>query len=128
MANTAVVEHTLTIGGVALSVSETLSEEGLQSVDISVATATTDQEVAVQIHNTEAEYVMVSSDKNVSMQTNDGAAPDDTIAIVAGKPLVWRKGAGIPFPFAGAVTALFFTNVSGATAAIKIRVLGGATP
>ncbi len=56
------------------------------------------------------------SDESLTVKTNSSSAPQETISLVAGKPLTWDTDESYPEPFAGNVTALYLTN-SGALSA-----------
>lgn len=55
-----------------------------------------------------------------------GVAPDTTISLLAGVPLVWDSLAYFSQPFAANVSTLYVTNSSGAGANLKIRTLANA--
>lgn len=54
--------------------------------------------------------LIIVSDQNLTIETNSGGSPDDTINLVAGIPLEWSKsGNYFPCPFTVDVTGLYIT-------------------
>lgn len=59
----------------------------------------------------------------VAASTVTGVAPDTTIALKAGVPLIWTPGGYFAQPFAADVSMLRVTNASNIPASLKIRTL-----
>lgn len=124
MATTLTFLISLTEGSTVTSASESISVEGVQKVvSASIPGETTDQQVVFSADVTQLEFLLISSTQAVTIETNDGTTPDDTLSIAAGKPLWWRKSAGIDCPLGTDVTTLYVTN-AGATAA-TLTILAG---
>lgn len=70
----------------------------------------------------------IVSDQDLTLETNSSSAADDTIAMVANKPLVWYDGCGYDKHFTADVTTLYFSNAGATTANLTIDVLKDATP
>ncbi len=104
---------------------DTITDGGALVFDEQVATAQTDLEFTFAFTKTKLKSIFMVSDQNVRICTNDthSGSPGETINLVAGKPYMWTGDDGPYFanPFAGNVTALYITNVSGQTANIIIR-------
>ncbi len=124
--------HTYALGitavGVALAYEVDLTADGETSLDLTVADGVTDQLTTIAIDFSELEGLFIYSDYAITVETNDGTTPDDTIAIAAGVPMVWYTGCDHANPLTADVTAFYITNASGSTANIKIRVLQDSTP
>ncbi len=69
----------------------------------------------------------ISSDKAVTIKTNDSTTPQETITIAAGIPLIWNANSGVN-QFAGDVTAMYVSNADTGPAEMKIRILHDKTP
>lgn len=105
-----------TQGGVALIDGETVS------------TGETDYEINFDLDVSACKSFYLESDQDVTFETNDGAAADDTIALKANKPYIWHADDYNSFLLGTDVTSVFITNASGATATIYCVALFDATP
>jgi len=121
---------TMTLGysaaGVGTAVSQSVTKTGTGSLDIreAIADETTDGEVAYVVDVSQLVAVFILSDQALTIETNDGAAPQETISLAAGVPLMWHDGlADAGCPFSDDITALFVTNASGAIANLSIMTL-----
>jgi hypothetical protein len=118
------------LSGLGPDLSQALALSGPSAImlDEAIADGSTDLQVACAFALTGLQAFLLVSDQALTVKTNNSGAPQETLAIAAGKPLIYLPGTGAPALFAGAVTALFVTNASGATAALKVRVLHDSTP
>ncbi|MDZ4250311.1 MAG: hypothetical protein U0990_09510 [Candidatus Nanopelagicales bacterium] len=105
------------------------------SFDEPIADAQTDKLVNVAIDVSALQSFYMVSDQAVTIETNDGTTPQETIVLKANEPLSWIKGSnqlgGADYPavpFGGDVTAFFVTNASGSAAQLKIEILQDPTP
>jgi len=110
----------------------TYTGSGTVSFEETVTTGTTDKEVAFVLdvaaaHN-EVELLYIHSDRDISFQTNNGGAPDNTIALTANRPYVWASDMESPCLLTVDVTAAFLTNASGETATVRVEALIDVTP
>lgn len=117
-----------TRGGASISQNVTLTAEAGQVIDVSVAGSTTDQRVNVAIDVSQLTHIFLLADGALTIQTNDGTTPDDTITLAAGKPLVWYSGCGLTCPLTVDVTDLYLTNAGGSAVALQVRIQADATP
>jgi hypothetical protein len=60
-------------------------------------------------------FVLVS-DQAITLETNDGGSPQETVSLLANVPLVWTHDSYHACPFSGDVTGFYFTNASGSAA------------
>jgi hypothetical protein len=75
------------------------------------------------------EALLITSDKEVVMETNNATTPDQTFTIPAGGALLWVKNMlTVANPITIDVTKLFFTNNSTEPARIQAQKLEDATP
>ena len=93
--------------------------------DIAVGT---DVQVTIAIDVSAVKAFYIVSDRAITLETNSGGSPVNTIALLAGIPYFWHTSMYDTFKLTTDVTAMFFTNASGATAAVKVRVLQDPTP
>jgi len=124
-----VMSRGMSLGGTALAQSETLT--GTLSTllfEEQVPDSSTDLEVVLAIDVSAVKAIHIQSDQDVTIETNDGTTPDDTIALKANKPYQWSTNDYHTFVLGTDVTSIFVTNASGATATISIIVLTDPTP
>jgi len=105
-----------------------VSDSAALIIDEAVADSSTDYEIACTLDQSEIAGLWIESDQDVTLETNDGSAPDDTISLRANEPLVWYTNSYYTCPITADVTALFITNASGDTANVRVRALYDATP
>lgn len=103
---------------------------GSQRVSLSEAVpdSSTDLQINISIDVSACKSFYLISDQDVTVETNDGTTPDDTISLLAGVPYVWTENSYDTFKFGTDITAIFVTNSSGASATVQIRALVDATP
>lgn len=104
--------------------------DGQFSRDLTIPDSTIDQLVLANIDVSTIKSIYMLSDKDITIETNDGDIPVDTISLKAGKPLIWNTDIGVYMasPLLTDVTALYITNASGAEASIQIEIIFDATP
>ena len=123
--------HTLTYkwtGATTFSkdVAETATSETL--MEETVVTASTDYLINIAIDVSEVDSFYLNSTQAVTLETNNGTTPDNTISLVADQPYMWHSGDYVAFLLTVDVTKFYITNNSGATATITVKVLQDATP
>ncbi len=114
--------------GRGYTASKAYSADGSESRDVSVPDSSTDLEVVIGIDYDEVVNLFLYSDQDVTIETNSGSVPDDTISLKAGVPLNWNADSYFDNPLSADVTSLFITNASGAAATVRIEVLQDSTP
>lgn len=115
-------------GGGNLSAAVAKTGSGRISVDESIATGASDTQIAFMLDFSEIEVLYILSDQDITLETNSGAAPDDTFSLLANEPLVWWSTCLHSCPITVDITALFVTNASGSTARLRVEALYDATP
>ena len=91
-------------------------------IDKNYAAGTSNELLSVAFTTAGLQSIFLLSDKNLTIETNDGTTPDDTIDLVAGTPFVWSKSPGyFPNPFGTDVTAFYVTCATAAR--LKGRIL-----
>jgi hypothetical protein len=109
-------------------VEKSLSGTGQVMIDESINTAETDKLVACSLDVSQVTAFMAVSDYAVTIETNSGSAPGNTLTLAANVPYTWCTGDAVAFALTVDVTGLYITNSSGSTATIAIRALYDATP
>ncbi len=93
-----------------------------------VADAQTDKQITLSLDVSAVQAFYLVSDQAVTIETNNGSAPDDTLVLVANVPYRWTTDSYDTFKFTTDITALFVTNASGAAAAISLEAVVDPTP
>ena len=116
-------------GGVTVNKTVTITDSAAVQIQEAVADSSTDLEIACSIDQSVLSFLYLVSDQAVTIETNSGSTPDDTITLSADVPVIWYTGCGYTNPFSNAdVTSLFVTNASGSTANITLEALQDSTP
>lgn len=128
MAFTQTLDQTVNIGSRSVVENKTYTGTGQASVSESIADSTTDGLVNIAIDVSEIKIIIMSSDQDLTVKTNSSGAPDETISLVAGVPLIWTSDSYYVNLLATDITKLYVTNASGSAAEFKVEVLVDATP
>ena len=99
-------------------------------VSESIPDSSTDLSVNWTADVSEIKSLLIVSDYAITVETNSGASPANTITLVAGEPVIWTAGMpGAPAcPLTTDVTGLFITNASGSAALLTIKMIQDPTP
>ncbi|QDT95553.1 hypothetical protein [Gimesia aquarii] len=106
----------------------TITADGEANVEVEIPDASTDLEVVISIDFSALKLLFMVADQDLTIETNNGTTPDDTISLTADKPLVWFEQSGYSNPLTMDVTNMFVTNNSGSAAKLIIKTLQDATP
>ena len=130
MSTSLVITEKVNAGGTSIEQSNTFSQsdENFINVAASIADAQTDKLVVCSLDVSQIKAIFILSDQDLTLETNDGTTPDNTIALKAGIPYVWYTNKYQVLLLTVDVTALYLTNASGAAAAFKLVALLDATP
>lgn len=101
---------------------------GLSPRQVSIPDSSTDLLVNFACDVSQLQLIYMKSDQDITIETNDGTTPDDTINLKAGKPYVWYTGSYFTNLLTTDVTALYVTNSSGSTATLEIDGIEDSTP
>lgn len=128
----AVFTHRITrkvaTAGLSISSEKAYTGDGQGSRDIAIPDSTTDLQVDISIDVSQIQAIFMLSDKDLTLETNDGATPADVINLKAGVPYVWHAGSYFTNLLATDVTKLFLTNNSGSAARFQLEVVVDSTP
>lgn len=123
MSYTQTVGSTWSSGSDSVSGSGSYTNDQVENVDTAIAAATTNAPLLVAFTIGKLKVLVISSDVAVTVKTNSTSSPQDTIAILAGKPLVWTNDSYFACPISGSVTEVYVTNAGGVVANFKMRLL-----
>lgn len=112
----------------SLSYSKTIEADKKLAIDVPVADAESDYEILAAIDVSTVKSIYIVSDQDVTLETNDGGTPVDTISLKAGVPYAWHTDSYDTLQLTTDVTAFYITNASGSIANLKMRVLEDSTP
>lgn len=85
-----------------------------------VLDAATDFEIPWVCDLSLCSFVYMVSDQDLTLETNDGTTPDDTISLIAGIPIVYEGNAAVIAALTADITKVFATNSSGEDATITL--------
>lgn len=130
MSFTADLLQKLTVSGgeVTPATIPTFSGDAKDQREITVTNDLTDFQVVIGIDVSAIQAIIIVSDQNVTMETNDGLSPNDTINLLADNPYIWYTGSYFTNLLTTDITDLYFTNSSGETATVKLLVIYDSTP
>jgi hypothetical protein len=129
------MKHRISINYTSPSGSKTYTDEVEAElnteVDVEVpALSTVEVDVAIDISTVRT--LLLASDKTVNVKTNSSGAPQETIGLTAGVPIIVASdgftGIVVGDVFAGDVTKLFVVNAGSSAANFSLRVLSDPTP
>lgn len=106
-----------------MTTNKTLTGEANVEIDIAVATATTDKEVAFTLDVSKCVAFEIVSDYAVTLEFCSSVTGTPTIILVANLPYRWCTGSVDAFLLTVDITKFYVTNTSGSTANIKVRAL-----
>lgn len=126
------LSETITIGynldGAPIQKNVALSGGSRTVLSETVADDAADVEMALAIDVSELELLIIDCDVGITIETNDGTTPDDTLTIAAGVPLIWYTGCGHANPLGTDVTAIFVTQTDATEGTLVIKALVDPTP
>ena len=88
---------------------ESYTGDASDSRAITVPENTTDMLVNVAIDFSQTKSLIFACDFDITIETNDSAAPDDTINLKANSPLMWNADAQFSNPIGTDVTKIYLT-------------------
>ena len=124
------IKQGVTVGSESLERSASYSGTGPIGIDgETVANGQTDFQINIAIDVSALKSFYLVSDQAVTIETNSGSEPDDTLVLKAGIPYIWNTDSYDAFLLGSEdVTAFFVTNASGGTATIHCYGVQDATP
>jgi hypothetical protein len=91
--------------------------------------ASTDLEIPLAVDVSALKSLIISADRDMTIETNSGSAADATINLRADEPLIWHSNAYFSNPFGATdVTSIFVTLAAGDASVLTIETLQDPTP
>lgn len=131
MAQSMVFKEIVTLNGSSLTsgaAGQTVSGDGMPNIDATIPDSSTDLQIAYTLDVSTVTGFYMISDAAITIETNDGTTPADTVTLAASVPYVWYTGKPDAFIFGTDVTDLYVTNSSGGAANLQILAVVDATP
>lgn len=128
MAFTHVITQNVAADGLQVGSSRSYSAGLKISLDENIPDSSTDLQVVLALDVSELKSVFILSDQDMTLETNDGTTPDDTINLLAGVPYIWNTDSYDANKLATDVTAFFMTQSSGSVARLQAEFLYDPTP
>ena len=128
MSFTHTVNSVYAVGTRTITQSVSKSASAQLSIDEEIVDSSSDLEIAMVLDVSEIAMILILSDQDITLETNSGAAPDNTLSLKAGEPYIWHADSLFTNKLTVDITAIFITNDSGAAARLQIEVLYDATP
>lgn len=122
------ISQTVTGSQAGLSVTRTATAAMLIDFEETIAAGAVDTDVNITLDVSELEFFILLSDQPLTLETNSGGAPAQTIALAANVPLLFTGAAGETNPLTVDVTSFFFTNNGALPATVRFIALQDPTP
>ena len=110
-------------GSVPLGDTVTLAGSLATEANFSVAGSASNAQQAIDFSQSNLRAIYIKTDQDLTLKTNSTGSPQETVTLKAGVPFVWVYQSGITNPFAGNVTATYWSNAGATAANVYIRLL-----
>lgn len=104
------------------------SAAGHVGVVESIANGQTNFVVNLAIDVSAVKSIVIVSDQNITVKTNDNSTPDNTLTLVAGKEYSWNTDSLQSLLLTADVTSLHVANASGETATLTLDCILDPSP
>lgn len=94
----------------------------------SIPNATTDFEIPFAIDVSAVQAFLIVASVDMTIETNDGTTPDNTLTLAAGVEYEWTVDSEAAFLLDTDVTSIFVTNASGEAGTLTARVIVDPSP
>lgn len=128
MALTHTVETKVVTGARSVLGSKVYSGDAESTLQVQIADGITDQQVNVAMDVSAIQSLLMTSDQDLTVETNSATVPDDTINLKANVPYLWTVDGYFANLLATDVVALFLTNSSGELANFDLECVYDSTP
>lgn len=128
MALTHVQTLNWTRNGEQITKNVTLTGDSEANLSLTVPGSTTDYHALLQVDVSAIQSLYIYSDVTVTIETNSGSAPDNTLTVTGGKPIIWYTGCGWTCPLTVDIDDIYVTRGTSGAAAVEIRILQDGTP
>jgi hypothetical protein len=110
-------------GSDTLAISETYTGTDVINDEVPLAAGVVNQAFVKPITVAALQFLEISADQNVTIKTNSSGSPQETINLIANKPLIFRNGDYRAAIFAGNVTQFFLSVPGGVATTLKMKGL-----
>lgn len=121
------IVQSFAIDGVKKAVSVVVSAGKRLSYSEAIPASSTDLLVAGNIDVSQLKAFWIKSDVALTIETNSGSSPADTITLTAGRPVIWDHLSGETNPLTTDVTAFYITEGAGSAANLEMEFLVDST-
>lgn len=112
-----------TANALSIDAQRNFSGDSQLAIQQTVTAGTTDQEILAAIDISLAKLVMIKATVDMTLKTNSTGAPDDTLSLKAGIPMVWRENDYNALFLSADVTKFYATNGGAADGTLQILAL-----
>lgn len=123
-----VLTEKFVFGDITIGSAYTVTNGLLIGMDVSVAGASTDLQHFIAIDVSAVKLFVALCDRDITLETNSGGSPANTLSLTAAVPYVWRTGKADSFKLTTDVTSIFATLAAGDPARLQIQALVDPTP
>src|SRR5690554_4579429 len=107
------MSETLAIDGISVTKTQLVEAGGKAGVNETIPDSSTDLAVAFALDVSECTSLFILSDQDLTIETNDGSSPDDTINLKANVPYLWHEDSYHDLLLTADAETLYVTNSSG---------------
>lgn len=118
-------------GAILSSTSESVSADSEVAFDGTAVGSGTNSgvtEIDLAFTRANVKSLIILASAALSLKTNSSGAPDQTMLLAAGRPVVWKNTDQGACPIEDDITALFAVNASGTACTLLISILVDVTP
>lgn len=117
------IVRNFSIPGGGGSTTETVADDGSQSLEESIADGVVDQALDFDVKAAAIKSIIMFATTDLTIETNNAGTPDDTIALVAGVLRHWSVNSSEANFITTDITQLFVSNASGSPAKLIVSVI-----
>lgn len=128
MAFSHVITQAVAAGSESISKQKTYSAAAMAEVSESIPDTSVDLQIVFTLDVSAVKSFYMVSDKAITIETNSGGVPANTLVLKAGVPYLFNSDSYDTFKFTTDITALFVTNASGSAAQLEIKAITDPTP
>lgn len=115
-------------GSRAISGDKEYSGGAQKSIDEVITADAEDELVVFTLDVSQVKCFFALAQGDMTLETNNGGAPVDTINLVGGVPYIWTEDSDDAFLLASDVTALYMSELSSADNRLQIETVYDPTP
>lgn len=123
MALSASIQQDIQIAGVVRTKTNTFTGTVVQRIEKTINDAQTDVDIDIAMDVSQIQAIYIVADVAMTLETNDGTTPAETISLVANVPYVWHTNDYFTNLLATDITSLFVTNASGSNGTFTLEAL-----